>query len=181
LQYFGNKNWYALRVKSQCQRMAHLGLNKKKFEVLNPLFNKLIFRKDRKKILTKPIFKGYMFIRTFLYPELHLEILKTPGVVEILKNSYGPVPIPNEQIENIQLLEKHVGECFFATGFAIGDAVLVREGPLTGLKGIIERIDRKRLHIHLDAIPGSVMIEVNPNQVQYEKDSIYQLVEKDIY
>ena len=181
MKYFKNKNWYALRVKSQSQRLAHLGLYQKQFEVLNPLFKKLSMRKDRKKILTKPIFKGYMFIRTFLYPELHLEILKTPGVVEILKNSIGPIPVPEKQIENIQLLEKHVGECFFATDFAIGDAVLVREGPLTGLKGIIDRIDRKKLHIHVDAIPGSVMIEVNPNQVQYEKDTIYELVaEKDI-
>ena len=176
MKYFENKNWYALRVKSQSQRLAHLGLNKKSFEVLNPLFNKLSFRKDRKKFLTKPIFNGYMFINTLLYPEIHLEILKTPGVVEILKNSYGPVPIPEEQIENIQLLEKHVGNCFFASSFAIGDAVLVKEGPLSGLRGIIDKIDRKKLHIHVDPIPGSVSIEVNPQQVQYYKDSIYQLV-----
>ena len=95
LKYLENKNWYALRVKSQSQRLAHLGLNKKSFEVLNPLFNKLSFRKDRKKFLTKPIFNGYMFIRALLNPECHLEILKTPGVVEILKSAIGPSPVPD--------------------------------------------------------------------------------------
>ena len=37
-------------------------------------------------------------------------------------------------------------------------------------------MDKKKLHIHVDAIPGSVSIEVKPNQVQYDKDSLYKLV-----
>ena len=104
------------------------------------------------------------------------EILKTPGVVEILRNSCGPTPVPEDQIENVRLLEKHVGNCFFGTDFHVGDKVLVREGPLTGLKGIIDRLDHKKLHIHVDAIPGSVMINVDPNQVQIQKDSVYSIV-----
>jgi transcription antitermination factor NusG len=117
-----------------------------------------------------------MFVRTLLNPECHLEILKTPGVVEILKSPSGPTPVPEEQIENVRLLEKHVGDCFCGTDFEVGDAVFVREGPLTGLRGVIDRLDRKKLHIHVDAIPGSVMIDVEPHQVQLEKDAVYQLV-----
>ena len=30
----------------------------------------------------------------------------------------------------------------------------------------------KKLHIHVDAIPGSVMIDVEPDQVQLEKDTV---------
>ena len=52
----------------------------------------------------------------------------------------------------------------------------MREGPLTGLKGVIDRLDHKKLHIHVDAIPGSVMIDVEPHQVQLEKDAVYQMV-----
>ncbi len=117
-----------------------------------------------------------MFVRTLLNPECHLEILKTPGVVEILKSPSGPTPVPEEQVENVRLLEKHVGACFFGTDFEVGDAVFVREGPLTGLRGVIDRLDPKKLHIHVDAIPGSVMIDVEPHQVQLEKDAVYQLV-----
>ena len=54
----------------------------------------------------------------------------------------------------------------------------MKEGRLTGLRGVIDRLDRKKLHIHVDAIPGSVMIEVEPHQVQFEKDTVYQLVSK---
>ena len=61
------------------------------------------------------------------------------------------------------------GACFCGTDFEVGDAVFVREGPLTGLRGVIDRLDRKKLHIHVDAIPGSVMIDVEPHQVQTRK------------
>ena len=84
--------------------------------------------------------------------------------------------MPDEQIENVRILEKHVGDCFHGTNLVVGDAVIVREGPLRGLRGLIDRMDRKKLYIHVDAIPGSVMIEVDSHQVQLEKDSAYSLV-----
>ena len=176
MQYCTKKSWYVLRVRSQAERLVHVGLHYKQFEVLNPTYQALSIRRDRRKVLTRPIFNGYMFVRTLLNPECHLEILKTPGVVEILKSKSGPTPVPEEQIENVRLLEKHVGDCFCGTDFEVGDAVFVREGPLTGLRGVIDRLERKKLHVHVDAIPGSVMIDVEPHQVQLEKDGVYQWI-----
>ncbi len=173
MQYCKEESWYVIRVRSQSERLVQVGLHKKHFEVLNPTFQVLSIRKDRRKVLSKPIFKGYMFFRVLLDSESHLEVLKTPGVVEILRNRNGPTPVPDEQIENVRILEKHVGDCFHGTDFVVGDAVIVREGPLTGLRGVIDRMNRKRLYIHVDAIPGSVMIEVEPHQVQLEKEAAY--------
>ena len=81
-----------------------------------------------------------------------------------------------DRIENVRLLEKHVGDCFCGTDFEVGDAVFVSDGPLTGLRGEIDRLDRNKLHIHVDAIPGSVMIDVEPHQVQLDKNAVYSLV-----
>jgi hypothetical protein len=64
-------------------------------------------------------------------------------VVEILKSPSGATPVPDDQVENVLL-----------------------EGPLTGLRGVNDRLDHKKLHIHVDEIPGSVMIDVEPHQVQ---------------
>ena len=105
MHYCPEKSWYVLRVRSQAERLVHVGLHHKQFEVLNPTYQALSIRRDRRKVLTRPIFNGYMFVRTLLNPECHLEILKTPGVVEILKSPSGPTPVPEEQIENVRLLE----------------------------------------------------------------------------
>ncbi len=176
MQYSREESWYVIRVRSQSERLVQVGLHKKHFEVLNPTYQALSIRKDRRKVLSKPIFKGYMFFRALLDSEKHLEILKTTGVVEILKNRKGPTPVPDEQVENVLILEKHVGECFYGTDLVVGDTVFVRDGPLTGLRGVIDRMNRNKLYIHVDAIPGSVMIEVEPHQVQLEKDTVYSLV-----
>ena len=176
MQYCTETSWYVLRVRSQAERLVQVSLHHKQFEVLNPTYQALSIRKDRRKVITRPIFNGYMFIRALLNTEFHLEILKTPGVVEILRSSSGPTPVPDDQVENIRLLEKHVGDCFYGTDFEVGDSVFVKEGPLTGLQGVIDKLDRKQLHIHVDTIPGSVMINVEPHQVQINKNAVYQMV-----
>jgi len=106
----------------------------------------------------------------------HLEILKTPGVVEILRNKKGPTPVPDEQVENVLILEKHLGDCFHGIDLVAGDAVIVIHGPLKGLRGVIDRMSRKKLYIHVDVIPGSVMIEVEPDIVRLEKNTAYSIV-----
>ena len=83
MRYCREESWYVLRVRSQAERLVQVGLHHKKFEVLNPTYQSLSIRKDRRKVLSRPIFNGYMFIRALLNPERQLEVLKTPGVVEI--------------------------------------------------------------------------------------------------
>ena len=117
MQYCREESWYVLRVRSQAERLVQVGLYHKNFEVLNPTYQSLSIRKDRRKTLTLPIFKGYMFIRALLNTECHLEILKTPGVIEILKSQSGPIPLPNDQIVNVRMLEKHVIDCFYSIAF----------------------------------------------------------------
>ena len=56
-------------------------------------------------------------------------------MVEILKSPRGPIPVPEEQIENVCLLEKHVGECFYGTDFEVGDAVFCARGAFDRFTG----------------------------------------------
>ena len=72
MQYCTEKRWYVLRARSQAERLVHVGLHHKQFEVLNPTYQALSIRKDRRKVLTRPIFNGYMFVRTLLNAKCHL-------------------------------------------------------------------------------------------------------------
>ena len=173
MKYSPELSWYAVRTRSKAEQLVSKGLKAKQFELLMPTYQAVSPRKDRRKILTKPIFKGYLFVRLQLNPKKHLKILKTLGVIQILKNSKGPLTIPDDQIENMKLLEHHVGECFHSPEFAFGEKVVVKEGPLKGLKGTVGRVNRQMLKISIDGVPGSIMIEIDPRQLISEESGLY--------
>ncbi|MGK5091725.1 transcription termination/antitermination NusG family protein [Deltaproteobacteria bacterium TL4] len=177
MQYSEKEHWYVLRVRSKFNQLAERSLINKQFSVLNPTYQEWSQRKDRRKLLTKPIFNGYMFVQTVLNPESHLEILKTYGIIELIKTSSAPVLVPDEQIQNICLLEKHIGQCIYTPVYAVGDLVTITQGPLKGLVGRIDRVNRGLLRISVDAVPGSVAIEVSPEEVELlKKDTLYKTV-----
>ena len=151
--------------------MVHVGLHHKQFEVLNPTYQALSIRRDRRKVLTRPIFNGYMFVRTLLNPECHLEILKTPGVVEILKSPSGPTPVPDNQVENLRLLEKHVGDCFFGTDFKVGDSVNVKDGPFIDFSGVVQEVnhEKQKLKVSVSIFGRSTPVELDYLQVALER------------
>ena len=174
MYYNNKKTWYVLRIRPKYDQLVERALNSKQFSLLNPTYQEWSQRKDRKKLLTKPVFSGYMFIHTLLNPEIHLEILKTYGVTDLMKNSRGPIPVPDHEIENVCLLETHIGECFHSPEFAKGDFVRVCEGPLTGLVGQIDWAKKKLLRLSVSSVPGSIAIEVNPMYVELiERDPLY--------
>ena len=176
MHYSPNVSWYVLRTRSKAEQLVIKGLQGKQIEFLLPTYQAISKRRDRRKVLTKPIFKGYLFVRLQLTAESHLEILKTLGVIQILKNSQGPVPVPDEQIENVRLMENHVGECFHTPDFAVGERVVVLVGPLTGLCGVVDQINRRLLRVYIDAVPGAIVIEIDPKQLQSEDTGLYKVV-----
>ncbi len=166
MHYYPGEHWYAIRVKTRFEKVAKKNLENKSVMSLYLTYQVLSKRKDRKKILTKAFFPGYMFIRTELNPEIHVEILKSIGVVEVLKNSKGPLPIPDDQIENVKKLEKYEGQITTFNEFASGMAVRVIQGPLMGVEGFIDEVHRDLVKISIESIPGSVAIHVNPYQIE---------------
>ncbi len=177
MEYCEEKRWYALRIRTKWSNKVEQSLGNKKFVTFNPTYQELSKRKDRKKLLRKPIFAGYLFIQTELNVDLHLEILKTYGVIDILKNEQGPISIPEDQIEKVRLLEEHVEKSVSLPDFSPGENVKIISGPLAGLKGVVDQVYKKRLRIYLQSIPSSINIEIDPLHLKsLEKTTLYQSV-----
>ena len=160
MQYYPDTEWYAIRVRYRHEQVVEKSLGKKKLPPLHLTYQELSKRKNSRKILTKSFFPGYMFINTKLDAEMHVEVLKTFGVVEIIKNSDGPVPILEYQIRNIQKLEKYEGKIITLTTLATGMLVRVIRGPLKGLLGRVDEMHKKYVKVSIDSIPGSVAIQI---------------------
>ena len=157
-----DSQWYAVYTRSRHEKTVASKLKEKNIEVFLPLRKVLRRWKDRRKEIEVPLFNGYVFVRIPLTDRLH--ILKTPGVVQILSEGNKPVPIPEEQIESIQLLVTSGLKYDPYPYLDLGRDVLIKRGPLQGIVGKI--VDKKKsarhtLIISIDLIKRSVSIEVD--------------------
>lgn len=166
MHYFPNEEWYAIRVRYRHESVTEKALAAKDFSPLNLTYQEKSRRRDRTKVLTKFFFPGYMFIRAELNAERHVEILKSIGVVEILRNSQGPIPIREEQIKNVLRLQEYEGEILTFSEYCTGMRVRIMEGPLAGLIGRIDEMQRDLLKICIDSVPGSVAIHVSQDMLE---------------
>lgn len=160
MHYFSGEQWYAIRIRYRYEQMVEKALCGKNFSPLYLTYQEKSKRKDRHKILTKAFFPGYMFVKTALDAERHVEILKCQGVVQVMKNSQGPIPVPTDQIQNVMKLQKYSEKIITFTEFCQGMLVRVIQGPLTGLLGRVDEVQRKIIKISVDSVPGSVGIQI---------------------
>ena len=96
-------------------------------------------RKKRPEKIFVPMLSGYVFVRSDLAPEYHLEILKTPGVVRMVGFSGRAVPADEEEISSLMILDGTDRTVTNRAYMKKGDRVMVTEGPLKGLIGFYIR------------------------------------------
>jgi len=140
-------------------------LSDKGFEILLPLYKTVRRWKDRNKILSLPLFPCYVFLRGGL--ERRLDILKTPGVYELVSSAGQPSAIPSAEIDAIQRalesglrLEPH-------PFLKIGERVRVKCGPLTGLEGILVRKrNLLRLVLCVEMLGKAAAVEVDTSLIE---------------
>ncbi len=89
--------WYAIHVRSRHEFQIFDRLKLKGIEAFLPTVEKLRKWKDRKKLVTFPLFPGYLFVRITNEARNMLEVLKIKGVVNMICAIPGePAPIPED-------------------------------------------------------------------------------------
>lgn len=160
--------WYALHTRSRFENTVNDRLLGKSIEVFLPKALVRSKRVDRKKMIHVPLFAGYVFVKTDLNPNEHLEILKTGGAVSLIGNSEGPVPIPDETIESLKIMVTSDSEIITGIEFQKGDPVMVVRGPLSGITGFFERYkgDTGRVIVSISALGRFAAAEVEEGDIQ---------------
>jgi|GEM_PF-65732 transcription termination/antitermination protein NusG len=162
------ENWYAIRTRSRHEQKVKYQLENKSFKVFLPVMEGWSKRKDRKKKILKPLFPGYLFIDFELIKSRWLEIVKVPGVANILGYSNEPFPIPEEQIASLQAIINSDLTVNYYTYLKKGDRVKVVSGPLEGAVGILLDVQekKKRLVVSVDMLNRAVAVEVEGDVVE---------------
>lgn len=160
--------WFALYVQVNHEKEVTKRLEQKAIDCYLPLLECWSKRRDRRKRIHTPVFPGYIFVHTILDNYTNVNILKIPGAVHILRNTEGPLPIPDYQIDNLKTLLGGSTEPSLHPYLKEGDWVQVVRGPLTGCTGILVRHNPKkgRLVISIDIIHKSVSVELDMEDVE---------------
>jgi transcription antitermination factor NusG len=114
-----------------------------------------------------PLFPGYLFVRTDLRPDRHLEIVKTVGAVRLIGTKDGPVPVPDDTISSLEIMVST--ELPVATGSRLrkGDRVVVVSGPFAGVTGTFVRYRGKgRVVVNIEALGQYAGVEVDEGDVE---------------
>ncbi len=154
--------WYALYVQVNHEKKVADQLLKKNIECFLPLLHTWSKRRDRRVRLQVPLFPGYVFVHTVLESEVHVEILKIPGSVYIVRSSQGPALIPDYQVESLRRVLDHADTLTLHPYLTQGDWVEVVRGPFTGCVGILQRLNPKKgtLVINVDVIRQAASIQL---------------------
>ena len=152
--------------------MTHTGVSGAAIEeILDQVFLPLVKHihrwSDRRQMVEVPLFPGYGFVRLSESPACRLRVLQTVGVTGFVMSNGVPVPVPEQQLEDVRrLLASEIA--YHAYPFLkTGQRVRIRGGCLGGLEGILlsENKDHS-LVISIEAIQRSLVVGIDGYDVE---------------
>ena len=159
--------WYVLQTKSRFENVVHEGLSKKQIEVFLPKITVKSKRRDRKKMIRVPLFPGYVFVKTDLHPQHHLEVVKTAGAVRLIGSRKGPVPVPDETVDSLKIMVSTDLPVTTGNQLKKGDRVMVVSGPFAGVIGTFVRYGAQgRIIVNVEALGQYAGVEVSEDDIE---------------
>jgi len=153
-------SWYALRVRSNFEQKTSTLLQQRGFEQFSPTYRCRSYWSDRVKWVDRPLFPGYVFCR--FDPHNRLPVLQTPGVVQTVSFAGKPVPVDDRELESLRILVRSPLPLFPRAFLRVGQKVVIKRGPLTGLEGIVEEFGKNcRIVVSITLLQRSVSAEVD--------------------
>lgn len=160
-------SWYVLHTKSRFENVVNEGLTKKSLEVFLPKIQVRSKRRDRKVMIRVPLFPGYLFVKSNLEPYEHIEIVKTVGVVRLVGNKDGPIPVFSETIESLKIMVQGNESVTTGSRFKKGDKVIVVHGPFAGVVGTFVRHRGKgRVIVNIEALGQYAGVNVSEEDIE---------------
>jgi transcription antitermination factor NusG len=155
--------WFALQVTPFKEMQIERSLIEKGLETYLPTQRSLHTSKARMKLT--PLFCGYLFCRINL-EDRSILVVTTPGVQRILGRGREPAPVSETEIESMQRAVASGLELSQHPGGVEGCTVLVVQGVLTGLKGIIIRsVGKDSLGLQVPSVNITITVRVDRSWV----------------
>ena len=155
--------WFAVWTRNQYEPKVAERLRRKAVEVFLPCVAVASARRDRHRVLSRPLFPGYLFVHLAPSRETYVQVASTEGVVRLLGERWDPrYAIADAQVEAIRRIVTSGNGARPVPWLRVGDRVRIVGGPLAGLEGFVQarRDGRATFVVSVDLLQRSVGVEV---------------------
>ena len=157
----GDSRWYAVHTRCHHEKSVNVSLEGAGLTTFLPLVKEVHHWSDRRKTVDVVLFPCYTFVHLDALSPARMQVLKTPGVLELVGSRAGPTPIADLEIEQVQ---KVLAERLAFAPFPFlnrGQRVRVRGGALDGVEGVLSsHTGAKTIIISVTAIERSLSLSI---------------------
>lgn len=147
--------WYVVQVRSGTEHNIRIQCNKKIPDtIMERCF--IPYYEEKKKqngtwnTLQKVLFPGYIFMITEDVEKLFFHLKTIEGMTKLIGTGQDIIPLKEEEITFLKRFGGEEQIVYMSEGIIEGTQVIITSGPLMGMEGLIQKIDRHKRKAWLD-------------------------------
>ena len=175
----GKKNWYILKVQVNREepikrnlerRIAVAGLGGYFGEILVPTEKVTEIRGDKKRVVKRKLYPGYIMIFMEITNETWFLVRETPGIGDFTGAAGKPTPMQPHEVQRMLASEKEdpAESPKLKVGYEVGAQIKVKDGTFENFEGVVEAIDftSGRVTVVINLFGRSTPVELEYWQIE---------------
>jgi transcription antitermination factor NusG len=158
-----DSSWVAIQVRVRREELVASQLQMRGYEHFLPTFDQKLRRGNQIQMRKGPLFPGYLFCK--FNAAAPLRIVTIPGVVRILGIPGKPHYLADKEIDEIRKIVVSGAVRGVLPKLEIGRPMLIVNGPLAGISGVLSTVRKHRLLISVTVLKRSIMVQMGPDDL----------------
>lgn len=157
---------YENKVKANIEKsVENRGMQDLILDVKVPVEDVIEENGDKKKVVQRKIFPGYVVIKMIMTDESWYIVRNTRGVTGFVGPGSKPVPLSDEEVERMGVDIVRMKEI----DFAVGDTVSIKSGPMEGFSGSVTSINNetRKINVAVSMFGRETQVEIDYTQVKH--------------
>lgn len=154
--------WYVARTKPQQEQTANSNLLCQGFVTYLPNLKVVKRIRRRQELRLEPMFPQYIFFRPGREQQSIAPVRSTYGVAGILRFGNTPAVLRAEALEAITAMECRQNQSSIEelTAIVPGSKVVVVDGPLAGMEGLVSTVSMKRVEVLMQLLGAETKVRL---------------------